>query len=437
MLLRIHVVKGTNKSTRALLLAAAFVLGMAYGVAAQTEFGTDVDPIKLFEQGQNAHARGEYEEALRLYDEALAARPEVPEINYQRGVALVSLKRRAEAEKAFRRAIELRDNWALPYSSLGLLLLADNRNDIPSSAQRTPTSREKEAAAFLSRALELDPKDFQSMIGLARLRAQTNSKPEALALLQRATTYPQATADLWMTRARIEREIKDTKAAASSTAEALKLDANNLDARMFRAELFLEVGDTQSLIAELRTIERLLSPATARNTTADNAAAYIASVYARLGEESRLKDAGASLDYYHHAVEIEPTNADYSTGYAAALVQARRFPEAVEILRRVIAAARDNYAAHANLAAALDELKRYPEALVEYRWLQEKRPEIAITDFFIARAHDLLGQYAEALTAYEAFLARADPARHSLEIEKINLRLPGLRRQARKAKDGK
>ena len=50
---------------------------------------------------------------------------------------------------------------------------------------------------------------------------------------------------------------------------------------------------------------------------------------------------------------IEPANADYATGYSSALVQARRFAEAAAILRKVIAAAPNNYAAHANLATAL------------------------------------------------------------------------------------
>jgi hypothetical protein len=43
--------------------------------------------------------------------------------------------------------------------------------------------------------------------------------------------------------------------------------------------------------------------------------------------------------------------------------------------------------------------------------------------------HDYLGQYQEALTAYETFLARANAKDNQLEIEKINLRLPSLRRQ--------
>src|SRR5207247_7249488 len=56
---------------------------------------------------------------------------------------------------------------------------------------------------------------------------------------------------------------------------------------------------------------------------------------ARLGTAYRAIDPGRSLDLYRRAAEIQPNNPDYSAGYASALVQARRFAEAVVILRRV------------------------------------------------------------------------------------------------------
>jgi tetratricopeptide (TPR) repeat protein len=107
----------------------------------------------------------------------------------------------------------------------------------------------------------------------------------------------------------------------------------------------------------------------------------------------------------------------------------RRFAQAEIVLRRVIAAAPDEYTAHANLALALYELKRYAEALPEYEWLARARPEIAATYFFMATAHDNLGEYKLALDDYEKFLAIADQTNNKLDIEKVNLRLPRLRDQ--------
>jgi tetratricopeptide (TPR) repeat protein len=152
-------------------------------------------------------------------------------------------------------------------------------------------------------------------------------------------------------------------------------------------------------------------------------------LFARLGASYRTDDPARALAYYRRAAEIQPESADYATGYAAALVQARRFAEAAGILRRVIAKSPQHYIAHANLATALYELKRYSEALPEYQWLLQAKPELAVTHYFIATAHDYLGEYPEALKAYETFLVHADKSSNQLEIEKVNLRLPTLRKQ--------
>jgi len=150
---------------------------------------------------------------------------------------------------------------------------------------------------------------------------------------------------------------------------------------------------------------------------------------ARLGASYRTDDPARSLEFYRRANEIDPRNADYATGYAAALVQSRRFAEAVSILRRVTATDPGNYIAHANLATALYELKRFDEALPEYRWLLATKPDLIVTYYFIATAHDKMGEFENALAAYEIFLARADAKVNELEIEKVKLRLPVLRRQ--------
>ena len=99
------------------------------------------------------------------------------------------------------------------------------------------------------------------------------------------------------------------------------------------------------------------------------------------------------------------------------------------ILKQVVRADPQNYAAHANLATALYESKRYAEAVPEYEWILAAKPEIAVAHYFIATAHDYLGEYPQALASYEKFLAAAAAGTNQLEIDKVKLRLPSLRRQ--------
>ena len=135
-----------------------------------------------------------------------------------------------------------------------------------------------------------------------------------------------------------------------------------------------------------------------------------------------------SMEYCRRALEIEPNNVNLAVGFGAALLQTKDFRQAAALLEKLKPLAPDNYALRANLATALFELKRYPEAKGEYLWLIEKQPETAATYFFLAITHDNLREYVDALANYQKFLRLADPKIFQLEIEKVNLRLPGLQR---------
>ncbi|MDQ6785416.1 MAG: tetratricopeptide repeat protein, partial [Acidobacteriota bacterium] len=106
-----------------LILPLAFAVCLLSFNASAQEDETQKDPVQIFNQGQDAHEKGDYKTALKFYDEALKLAPEFPEAVFQRGNALLSLGQTDEAERAFRRALELRADWTLPMTSLGALLV--------------------------------------------------------------------------------------------------------------------------------------------------------------------------------------------------------------------------------------------------------------------------------------------------------------------------
>lgn len=443
------------------------------------------DPIKLFHRGQNAHARfqkshdrQDLEQALEFYQEAIRLRPQFPEAEYQSGLALVTLGRAAEGEQAYRRALELWPDSPLPYAALGGLLAR--------------AGRDKEAEPLLSRALSLDADNLSALVALAGVRGRAGELGAAAQLWRRATAVEAGDAALWAARGTAERAAKDAAGALASLSRALELDSRHVSARIQRAELYLEAHDNARALADLRVLQdaarrdvklavhvadmyaragrpeearlilsyvpeetkravevrRLETALSAVNCedTAETRAALgkllereprNASLLACLGELNRTTDPERALDYFKRAVELESNNVRYATGYASALLQLRKFPEAATILRRIITVAPDEYAAHANLATALYEMRLYKPSLVEYEWITRARPDLAVVYFFIGSAHDRLGEYPEALGAYETFLARADAAHHQLEIEKVNLRLPSLRAQIKRGEGKK
>ncbi len=439
-------------------------------------FGEAADPVRLFERGQTAHARGDLVKALEFYEEAIKVRPEFPEAEFQRANVLVARGRPVEAESGFRRAIELKKDWSLPYSALGTLLVGLNRDS--------------EAESFLRQAIRLGAHSNLALRMLAEIRLRTGDAKEALKLAQLATSDKDAPTATWFLRAVAERMTNDKPAALASLDHVLELEPLNLSALMERAEIRIAIGDEEHAIEDLKAAERVINvdkasssrlaaayelagkpeeaqriaqsagliktpqtssdggikvvgtpeeieAANSEDLTASRKALETllgknpgnAMLMVRLGASYRTVDPTRSLDFYRRAIEIEPHNVDYATGYGSALVQARRFAGAVAVLRRVISAAPENYTAHANLATALYALKQYPQALEEYEWLLQAKPDLMVTHYFIATTHDYLGEYEQALAAYELFLARADSKTNQLEIEKVKLRLPSLRRQ--------
>ncbi|HEU4767050.1 MAG TPA: tetratricopeptide repeat protein [Pyrinomonadaceae bacterium] len=462
-----------------MLIATCFGLlfaGLTVRVAAQDDpFGDSAaDPIRLFERGQSAHARGDLIKAIGFYEQALKVKPDFPEAEFQRGNALASLGRSVEAEEAFRLAISQKKNWSLPHSALGAMFMRSRRD--------------ADAEQSFRNALKIDSQDGIALRLLAEIRLRAGDAKDALNLAVRATAIPEPPASAWIIRAGAERANGDKAAAKATLDRVLNDEPANVAALMERADVLTDEKNFDAAIADLRAAEKVkpgeksilarlayVLQQAGRNEEAMEAAKAggidvqqaagdtkgvigtpgeieaansddtilarraleklieknpnNAMLFGRLGASYRTEDPAKSLQYYRRASELQPEAAEYAIGYAAALVQARRFGDAAQILRQVVRLQPDNYAAHANLATALYEGKRYSEAIPEYRWIVTTKPEITVAHYFIATSHDYLGEYPEALASYEKFLATADAKTNQLEIDKVRLRLPSLRRQ--------
>ena len=68
------------------------------------------EAIALFNKGQDAHEKGELKTAIEFYEKAIKIIPEFPEAELQRGSALLLLGNVPEAENAYRRAVQLRED---------------------------------------------------------------------------------------------------------------------------------------------------------------------------------------------------------------------------------------------------------------------------------------------------------------------------------------
>ena len=443
-------------------------------VHAQDGVPSSDEAVAIFNQGQDAHEKGDLKKAVELYQKALKILPEFPEAEYQRGLALASLGQLADAEFALRRAVELREDWTLAINALGSLLIREGKFD--------------EADSLLNRAVSLDASNAPAYVALVDLRLHTKATPqtlnELLVKLRDFTSKASPTASLWTARSKLEAALDNLRDAKTSVEAALAIDPKNRDALFQRANLALAANEVElaESIAnslgsssvdsdELALLKAKVALASGRDDDAAKLLAAVrspnaetdklrrivdanrskspaefesllkadpknASVLGRLCTLYRVSDPAKALDFCSRAHDVDPSKISYATGYAAALVQAKRYSEATVLLTRIIAASPDSLSAHANLATALFQQKQFQAAKAEYHWLIARQPDLPIAYFFLAICHDQLGEYLDAGANYQIFLKTADPEKNRIEIEKVNLRLPAVLKLIKNSKGG-
>lgn len=465
-----------SRRLSALMIAVMTIFGSSLVPSpahAQSE-EDQTEAIRLFNVAQDSHEKGDLTRAIEIYTEALEKFAEFPEAAFQRGMAQRQLGRSADAEKSFRLAIEMNPEWSLALTSLATVLL--DRNEI------------REAESLLVRAIDSDPDNPPALAAMADLKLRANADPKALdellAKITRLASKANPTTQILLAKAAVEERLGRRADARSTLEKIIAADPDNFQANvalieilahdrdLLRSKALLEklvvkhpnrdkdrtlylkavIFAADGKLAEANTAIDQMSAQTAasqdlrtRIANADSTDAKEletmlanepnnASILSRLCGLYRRQDPNRAMEMCRRASEIEPSNVEHSIGYAAALVQGKRFEEAVVILERVVAKSPDNTTARANLATALFQLKRYEEAKKEFLWLSEKQPDNPAPLYFLAIIYDQLTDYIDALANYQAYLRMADPAKNQDEIERINLRLPAVQKLV---KDGK
>lgn len=457
-----------------LIMVAFSVLAVAAQDSDIDDDSTD-DAVAIFNEAQTLHEKGKLAEAIVLYEKAISVLPEFPEAEYQRASALQSLGKNDAAEKGFRRAVELKPDWTLAMTSLGSLLVR--------------LGNFSEAESLLTNTLETEPHNQTALTALVELRLTTKASKAALGdLLTKVsslTAKANPTASLWSAKAALEFALGKTEQAKTSLARTLEIDPNNRIAMLQVADIALAEGDLRRANSLAAAIEKtgqnrdelllLKANILVREGKFDEALKHLDAVsrsnaaatslrtqivanssqnpgdleklletdarnvelLGRLCNLYRKDDPQKALVYCRRANSLDPTNASHAVGYGAALVQAKQYDAAVNLLRNILQKVPDNRTARANLATALFQLDRYSEAKPEYEWLSAKEPTLAAPYYFLGIIHDHLTEYMDAMANYQSYLRLADPVANKLDIEKVDLRLPQLQKLIKEGKGKK
>src|SRR5262249_39147718 len=265
----------------------------------------------LFEAGQNEHQKGDLQKAIELYSKALERDPDLWQAEFQRGMAYVALKKTPEARgsmirvegqiKEFADSPELKSISSRIQTILGEIALAE--------------SNAAEAETAFRQALELNPQSARAHSGLAEIYLAKGRHQEAIVEAKAALAAGETGAATYLLLGIAHSLSGNFREALPSLDEAVKRDPKDKVALLYRAEALIAENRLNDAIADLRAAVTL-DPATKTKLR-----------LARALAEARQIDEATRL--YQEVLKDDPSQSEARTALAAAMIESGKRTEAI------------------------------------------------------------------------------------------------------------
>jgi tetratricopeptide (TPR) repeat protein len=438
----------------------------------QDDFAAKVSA--LYNQAETAYERGDLMRAISLYREVIQLAPDIFEPKFQCAQACLATRQAQllpEAISLLQEAIKIRPDFARAHLALATALTQQETADPLLAEQAVQEALKLDATLRPARELLIElllkrsayseaeaalttlvtttaDKQHYLLLGIAQ-QAQQRLDP-ALQNFTQALAKDSQFAEAYYQRARIYLQKQSYPAAIKDLEQAYQLRPQD-DTALLLAESYLKTNQRDAaralaekllptVAADLRSAVTELLASLGANTEAIAqfekqlaAEPQNVTVLTRLGELYLDVDLAKSQEYWQRAVNLRAT-AENLAGLGSALLKGKQFEAAVATFEKALAQNDKLYEPHAGLALALFKLERFAPAAEQFIWITRARPQNSINLYFLAICFDRLGDFERAQLGYQLFIKQANPATYQLEIDKVNLRLPILRRQLEKQK---
>ena len=354
------------------------------------------------------HKTGQFAAAAVAYEQALARAPEEPQILYLLGGAYAQSGRLADAIPKLEHSLKLRPGFLPAIELMGSIWgqLKEPAKAIPyfrEAAAQAPNSPDiftrlgaalfhcgnyGDAAAALSRALALDPKNRQTRIGYAAALGHTGREAEAEGILRQCvseTPEPNSLIALGTLLGQCERFGE----AEAVFQEAITRDPKSATAYQLLGHAFHKQGRLQEAESAYRSALAL----------APNDAKLLERLGENLTDLNRLDEAQAILE---RANQIAPNGADTITALGRIHELRGALDEATALHTRALSLDPKNTSALLNRGNARRFAGDFSGALIDYDAAIAARPGLAQANANRALALLALGRLDEAWPLFRA-----------------------------------
>jgi protein O-GlcNAc transferase len=204
---------------------------------------------RLHEQANALQDSGRHEEAIALYDQAIALTPNIADLHYDKGLSLVALGRVEEALAAFEAARSYDPAWVEAHFNCGNMLQRQGRF--------------RDALAAFNAALEREPRMAAAWRNRGGVLEEMGRFEEALASVERARALKPEDSEIEFNRGGLLIALQRFDEAQAALELTLKLDPGNANALGLLAAATTRTCDL-SRLAEVRS--QVLYDVAARKT---------------------------------------------------------------------------------------------------------------------------------------------------------------------------
>lgn len=324
--------------------------GDSYGIAETILRGQSTDAESLYRLGVLERRKGNLAEAVELFSQAMAIRPEQPSWHLELGLALQELRRYDEALMSFDRALSIDP----------LLLVAQlNRGHILRTLGNPSAALESDrlAAAMLA----VQPENPESLHILGAIEFRRKRCREALSLFDRSLALDPGSPPCLSDRGLALQELRRYEEALESYEAALRLDPGQAITQLNR-------GNVLRLLKREVEAERsdALAAAILETRPDDADSLHLLGLL-----EYRRKNLERASDLIGRAISINPHHAIYYSDRGFALQDLRRFDAALECYDKALSIDPDLAVTQLNRANVLREFMMNGPALESYARAKE------------------------------------------------------------------
>ena len=412
-------VQSATGPARADALAAQVEFSLRYGngkdalARAQEAVQGEATPAALASLALAQARVGDYASALQTAERGVQAGATSAAAHEARGVALVGAGRAADADAAFRKALELDPKRTSARAGLANALVAENKAT--------------EAVAEARKATEADPKSGEAFatLGAALIAENSNNWSGAIAEAQQGAFLNPKSPVIQTIVGRLFEANNDLEQAAAAYRKAVEVDPGYAPALVALVKIQERKGDLDAALAGAKKVaadapqsgeaQLQLGRILLRKNDFDAAAAALgkaaqlspgsAEAHAYLGTAYQyVRKTPEATAEYKKAVELAPSNLDYRTTYGLLLGIAGQYEQGAAELKKVIASpGYKDEAAYVNLGWIYRNMTpaQTQEAVAAYKKALEIDPKSVQAALGLGWAYSYSKSYDESIAAFQ------------------------------------